>query len=297
MDPVSSHVVLPLELEWQIFEICACSRPVTIPKLMLVARRVKEWVEPLLYRTIVISVIYSIDGHPDFTEDILWTVLRSKPAAFFRDSVRHVLIHGTWDDDADWTDFVRFVLSICTGVQTLFVSQSHPLLELSTMPFGLKHLCTTFMPLLIDIPSTSPLFAQLTHLELIGPASTDENTDISTTVALLPRLTHLSFNEESEEAAVPFIPSYLTVLQNCASLSVLISLWDHDYPEDLLSQYVHALAKDPRFVVLDGTEWFRDWEMEVLDGSGYWSQAENFIAKRRSGEIDAREYRMSRQYP
>jgi hypothetical protein len=39
----SLAVELPLELERHIFEICALSRPVGIPKLMLVGWRVKEW--------------------------------------------------------------------------------------------------------------------------------------------------------------------------------------------------------------------------------------------------------------
>jgi hypothetical protein len=39
----SSAPMLPLELEREIFEICAYLRPVSIPRLMLVACRVKEW--------------------------------------------------------------------------------------------------------------------------------------------------------------------------------------------------------------------------------------------------------------
>jgi hypothetical protein len=39
----SSLPTLPSELEREIFEICAVSRPVCIPKLVLVAQRVKEW--------------------------------------------------------------------------------------------------------------------------------------------------------------------------------------------------------------------------------------------------------------
>jgi hypothetical protein len=34
---------LPRELEREIFELCDLSRPTFIPKLMLVAQRVKEW--------------------------------------------------------------------------------------------------------------------------------------------------------------------------------------------------------------------------------------------------------------
>ena len=51
-------------------------------------------VKPLLYRTIVVSVCYSIEGHPKFINQILSTALRSKLPAFFRNSVRHLLLHG-----------------------------------------------------------------------------------------------------------------------------------------------------------------------------------------------------------
>ncbi|KAJ7622098.1 hypothetical protein FB45DRAFT_121814 [Roridomyces roridus] len=40
---------LPPELERDLFELAAYTRPRSIPKLMLVAWRVKAWVEPLLY--------------------------------------------------------------------------------------------------------------------------------------------------------------------------------------------------------------------------------------------------------
>ncbi|KAJ7889762.1 hypothetical protein B0H13DRAFT_1578090, partial [Mycena leptocephala] len=182
---------LPLDLERHIFELCACSRPVVIPKLMLVAWRVKEWVEPLLYRTIIISPSYSnskmIEGYPGFTKQIVSTVMHSKPAVFFRDSVRHLLLHAVSDD------FVRYLLSTCTGVENLWAPNAGcALVEFSTTPFPLKHLYTRFVPLFHDVPSTSPIFDQLTNLELIGPPS--EQVDISSKLSLLPRLTHLSFN-------------------------------------------------------------------------------------------------------
>jgi hypothetical protein len=39
----SGSPTLPRELEREIFELCTLSRPVCIPKLMVVAQRVKEW--------------------------------------------------------------------------------------------------------------------------------------------------------------------------------------------------------------------------------------------------------------
>jgi hypothetical protein len=69
-------------------------------------------------------------------------------------------------------------------------------------------------------------------------------------------------------------------LQNCQSLSVLVSL-DNTFYE----YFVHTLSKDLRFVVMD-CSWFQDWQNGVHAGRDYWSRAESFISKRRSGEID-----------
>ncbi|KAJ6505111.1 hypothetical protein C8R45DRAFT_544408 [Mycena sanguinolenta] len=52
---------LPPELERRIFEIAALACPVRIPTLMLVARRVKFLVEPLLYRVVFLKD--STTGH------------------------------------------------------------------------------------------------------------------------------------------------------------------------------------------------------------------------------------------
>ncbi|KAJ7137604.1 hypothetical protein C8R43DRAFT_609431 [Mycena crocata] len=43
MERLSLETTLPLDLERHIFELCAHWRPVSIPKLMLVAWRVKVW--------------------------------------------------------------------------------------------------------------------------------------------------------------------------------------------------------------------------------------------------------------
>ncbi|KAJ7887124.1 hypothetical protein B0H14DRAFT_2696630 [Mycena olivaceomarginata] len=51
---MSNPPKLPPELECTIFEIAALARPKMIPSLILVAHRVKHWVEPLLYRVIMV---------------------------------------------------------------------------------------------------------------------------------------------------------------------------------------------------------------------------------------------------
>ncbi|KAF7317625.1 hypothetical protein MKEN_00849900 [Mycena kentingensis (nom. inval.)] len=46
---------LPRELERAIFELAALRRPRSIPVLMLVAWRVKEWLDPVLFRSLDIG--------------------------------------------------------------------------------------------------------------------------------------------------------------------------------------------------------------------------------------------------
>ncbi|KAJ7095067.1 hypothetical protein C8R44DRAFT_813875 [Mycena epipterygia] len=45
---------LPPELERLVFESAALSHATDIPNLILVAWRIKNWVEPLLYRAVLV---------------------------------------------------------------------------------------------------------------------------------------------------------------------------------------------------------------------------------------------------
>ncbi|KAF8212858.1 hypothetical protein K438DRAFT_1805181, partial [Mycena galopus ATCC 62051] len=76
---------LPSELECIIFEIAALLRPQTIPSLMLIAQRVKHWVEPLLYRVLILSTNKGINTHgfPCIPIDVLRSAIARKPPPFF----------------------------------------------------------------------------------------------------------------------------------------------------------------------------------------------------------------------
>ncbi|KAJ7434673.1 hypothetical protein FB451DRAFT_956255, partial [Mycena latifolia] len=197
---------LPPELERKIFEICALGRPVSIPKLMLVALRVKEWVEPLLYRTITLNAVEpSVDGYPNFTSSILRRAIRRKSATFFQIAVRNLHFFEDCEDD------LVMILSICTGVENLSLGMLEddpviPCLEL----LRLKRLCADVGPSLRYFSATHPLFSQITHLELLDVANTD--TALYSQLSLLPNLTHLSFNHGV------FIPISSFLLKTCRSL-------------------------------------------------------------------------------
>ncbi|KAJ6550994.1 hypothetical protein DFH09DRAFT_603637 [Mycena vulgaris] len=262
----------PPELERQIFEICALSRPVVIPRLMLVAWRVKEWVEPLLYRTIALDLPSPIAGFPVFTSQNLLAVMQRKPESFFQHAVSDLLLLGHPRTD---------ILSVCTGVKNLSIDyltmddESIPLLA----TFPLTHLYIEVVPLLHALTPTSPLFSQMTHLELFDG---EDDPIISTGLPLLPRLTHVSFANRG------FLRSCLDLLETSNSLSVLVCLDN----EEMLSGEAESLSTDLRFVAMSLIYYGKDWQMGAHSGEDYWSRAERFIAQRRSGEIDAIEYRI-----
>ncbi|KAJ6505163.1 hypothetical protein C8R45DRAFT_545381 [Mycena sanguinolenta] len=107
---------LPPELERRICEIAAVACPIRIPTLMLVARRVRFWVEPLLYRVVFLKD--STTGQllrdlnlPAFTAD----ALEQRPPNSFR-HVRHLFI----DDDVVKRPTLKSWLLACTGVTNLY---------------------------------------------------------------------------------------------------------------------------------------------------------------------------------
>ncbi|KAJ6592305.1 hypothetical protein DFH09DRAFT_906548, partial [Mycena vulgaris] len=196
----------PLELEREIFEICVLSRPKSIAKLMLVACRVKEWVEPFLYRTIALDVPPQMDDFPSFKLEIMLSMFKRKPTSFFRDAVLHLHI--------PWYYCLDPILPVCTGVQNLSLDDDlffgDEIIQLLA-PLRPTHLCIDLDPILRTLRPGHSFFSQITHLELLG---SPDFLDISTGLALVPRLTHLSFNQ--------YVRAALQILETCKSLSVLV---------------------------------------------------------------------------
>ncbi|KAJ7480311.1 hypothetical protein B0H11DRAFT_2233436 [Mycena galericulata] len=222
----------------------------------------------------MLSYTAPIDGYPNFTDKMLSSAMRSKPPTFFRHSVRNLLLYCIPNSQE--------ILTVCTGVENLWiVGRAAGQFDFSAQQLPtLKHLYTDYLEWLFGPPATRPLFPQLTHLELMGPTEVDEE-DIDillSSVSQLPQLTHLAFYEEG------FTSIFLPLLETCGSLEVLVFISGKLLRE---LEYENSLANDLRFVVLPtSSKWFEDWQSGLHTGVDYWSRAECFIAKRRSGEID-----------
>ncbi|KAJ7461182.1 hypothetical protein FB451DRAFT_1269148 [Mycena latifolia] len=266
----------PPELERHIFEICALSRPVFIPTLMLVAWRIKEWVEPLLYRTIALDLTAPMDGFPVFTSEKLLSVIARKPASFFRDTVRNLLLltHA-------YIDVLKVVLPVCTGVQNLCVESLDPEMIALFAPFPLNRLYIEQDPF-GALPPVHPLFSHLTHFEMEMVYWPDD-TPMWTALALLPLLTHLSFSADDDS----FIPISHRLLETCKTLSVLVILIN-----PFQSVQDPTSSRDFRVVAMPLVYYAKDWQKGAQSGKDYWSRAESFIEQRRSGKIDASQYRI-----
>ncbi|KAF7369479.1 hypothetical protein MVEN_00277600 [Mycena venus] len=285
-----SPPVFPTELEREIFKIAARSYPQSIPKFIVVAWRVKLWVEPLLYRTIIF--IEPENAHmksqimprvPIHSRDTLSPILQYKGQPFFADATRNLLIHIKEIGDAE------LVFSHCRGIENLWLfvppsTGSRILSQLADLPLKQFHGSVVQLfgsPEQIDF--SHRFFSQITHLSLL-----DNTMETLSSFFLLPNLTHLSVDA--------FLAGeFHTVLQTCPWLRVFVATEMIRMPP-IIDNYPErdVFAKDPRFVVIDYdlTAGLRDWQMGTYSGNDFWSRAEDFVARRRSGEVDISQYRL-----
>ncbi|KAJ6512993.1 hypothetical protein C8R45DRAFT_331308 [Mycena sanguinolenta] len=266
-------VELPTELQMEIFELAALSYPVAIPNFMLVAWWVKKWVEPFLYRTIVF--VDSIKHYPTFRPGVLLRAIRSKPASFFRESVRNLNLTQYHISSED----ARTIISACSGVVNLHIANQQMLSRsfLDVLP-PVKRLYAAlemlFHPSAVNF--SHPSLSQLTHLEVADPLR-EATADQWAGLAALPRLTHLSFTD-----CWAIFPVFRRVLDTCKSLQILVLLTTSNPLQLGRRGGNELLFQDPRFVAMICLYHQWDWQMGVHSGQDYWARAEDFVAKRRA---------------
>ncbi|KAJ7798772.1 hypothetical protein B0H14DRAFT_2905776 [Mycena olivaceomarginata] len=246
---------LPPELERQIFEIAALSCPKDIPTLMRISRRIKYWVEPLLYRVIVLSPhdLYRLSGiddaksFPSVTAADLLDHITTKSPSFFGASVTHLYFDG--DIPISTLDAI---LGACLGIDNLG-------------PFDF----------------TVPLFCNITHLQIWDNYAALQ-AEICTGLARMPRLTHLALNTVA--SVVPVLhPRLLANVRLCA----IVFLVRHRPNPTPLG------VDDARFVCIVRDSYFTDWFHGATSGLNFWALADALIAARRAGKVNASMYCVS----
>ncbi|KAJ7164436.1 hypothetical protein C8R46DRAFT_1099522 [Mycena filopes] len=276
--------VFPLELERMILEIAALTEPSSVSKLMLIAWRVKEWLEPLLCRVIYLPTVGSsptqMCGFPTASAPLL-ELVAAKPAG-----VRYLYIEAGGNNST-----IKDLLTACPQITDLYSHQ--PLGESLAAVQNLRALrrLTLDMSLLFDpgpIDFALPCLRGVTHLELIdepfGPfgdaLAQEECLDQYRNLALMPALTHLALNQADFCLSLrPLFKAALAALQSIVFLSSIMDV--PAYQGD-----VHACSADDRFVYVGQTNFAADWFEGAKTGKDYWALADAFISARRAGKID-----------
>ncbi|KAJ7052099.1 hypothetical protein C8F01DRAFT_1262317 [Mycena amicta] len=293
---------LPRELERKIFYTAALLNPSTIPILSRVARRVRIWVEPLLYRTLQFS------NRPHHVSQL--NAASTKPPEFLARAVRCLVLYARHDYNA-----AHGILSLCTGVTGLavapgpFVQKLLPVL--STMPI---QQFAGYLSQITDVTKESPpeaiaadpLLRCLTRLDLFDSLSLPSGLAIMRILPSLPSLTHLAITHDYQVvshidaiSSLPFLthlgmrhPSGpLTtirdwlegILKTCRSLRILALLTFSHLDVAQASRDVPESVRDPRLVL----SFYKSWFEGVLDGPNYWTVVEDFVARERRREVDA----------
>ncbi|KAJ7177122.1 hypothetical protein C8R46DRAFT_1078197 [Mycena filopes] len=277
--------VFPAELERIIFETVAHMRPVSIPRLMRVANRVKIWLEPILYRTLSLceDIKHIPPGYLPFRSDSVLDLIRSNQ--FPGKAVRHLLLQTEGDRP--------LLLSSCPSVEYLWINPDlgpdvFPAIEGMPLKRLYCNLTALFGP---DRPLdfTHRMFSLLTHLEISISLWHDDEPSALENLVLIPNLTHLAFRDPI------FKDLWLPLLRGCPLLRVLLVL-DCDLRYELNGELEPAVLADPRFVEMHigWTRYTTEWIIGAHTDIDYWSRAEEFVEKRRLGEVDVLHYWINR---
>ncbi|KAJ7493005.1 hypothetical protein B0H11DRAFT_2228333 [Mycena galericulata] len=274
---------LPPELEHAIFEISALSWPIAIPNLMLVAQRVKIWVEPILYRIVFLSdgEAPPVEGFPRFTSETFLQAIDRKPPEFFKYAVRYLFLY-----DPEEVRTLDSILAACTGIASLFALSglAGHLSALNALD-SLRHLAVNIVDLFGPNPTgcfVQPLFYNITHLELLDFPS-EHLPDAAASLSLIPHLTHFAFGESI------LCGGLCDVLHSCAHLACIVLL----LVDPMDSGDIRAagpLLEDVIFVVIYQLDFKVDWLHRASGGRDHWALADAFLTARQTGKVDRSHY-------
>ncbi|KAJ7488961.1 hypothetical protein FB451DRAFT_1552893 [Mycena latifolia] len=265
-----SSPFFPPELEREIFETTAELYPETIyhwPCLLLIAKRVHEWIERIKYRTIISRV-----NHPHACPlRLLQNAIRSnlKSADFFYDRVRHLFI-----ENYNRKDELQSILAACSGIQSLMLNTwSGPAILPSLGVMKPRRLSISVGDLFSGAVSTElshPAFTFVTHLHVWDYLLF--NSSLWSQFVLLPALTHLALYGRDESHVI-------SLLSACPKIAVLIFMSNNDLTVPSVD--------DARFVCMELPygDYLDNWLAGTKGDVDFWVRTERFIAKKRRGEI------------
>ncbi|KAK7045263.1 hypothetical protein R3P38DRAFT_3177483 [Favolaschia claudopus] len=269
MDPI-----LPPELEREIFELAARQDQSIVPPLLTVCHRVRSWVEPLLYRVLLVSS-YQVPA---------LVALKSKPAAFKKTAVRHVFIES-YKGETRAQDLLSELTEIESGAPSRPRYPAHP--KAQSTPAGNLPARGLTASEWARATLPRPVFLTVTHFELYyEPDHSDpQSWEDWSTLASLPALTHLCLTRCLADG------TFRPVVKYCQALKVLIAgFWDMYLKYEATKFAENLVVKDPRVVVMVFPTFKQNWVLGARGGSDFWARADAFLAGKMRKEIDSSVY-------
>jgi hypothetical protein len=244
----------PLELERLVFETAARSQPSQIKRLMLIARRVRDWVELLRFEALHIRDETSLDR--------IVMILNAKPPGFVARAVKTILFtYNTFDSGFN----VGLLLSMCTGLVRL---KTELIPEGVLFPMRLQQLSIADAPHLTALPET------ITYLEIFWASIGNRRYPYE----IFPNLTHLALAVEFrgwDAGSTNLITDMVDhILNTCRCLQMPVLLFERDSRQACVEGLQHIVSPRLFFGCLQGHD--EDWE-DCLFGDDVWTKASRSI--------------------
>ncbi|KAF8206825.1 hypothetical protein K438DRAFT_448822 [Mycena galopus ATCC 62051] len=248
-----------------------------MPALVLVARRVKIWIEPLLFRTI--SIHHTV---PPLPFSRLPFAAVAKLVIFQPDALREHTRHVCFVD-VRLADVVPDFLSRCRCIMNLAFVRTVwvPHLDFLLTRLPLERLSFTLRALGMIFPWPDPfdgahsLFSSITHLSILDYEVQADDWRTWSGLAEIPNLTHLSSINGMSNSVLR------GALKHCTRLEALVWVYPSQASLDENEAPTTEITDDPRFVALVVSNRFVDWETGARGGSDYWADASALVEARR----------------
>ncbi|TFK61022.1 hypothetical protein BDN72DRAFT_850026 [Pluteus cervinus] len=276
----TSHEIFPPELEELIFSLAFHNNRKDVMNLILVAKRVHEWLIPEVYK---VTMFYSGEG------DVGRLKPSSKNLVHYGQHVRHLMLSTRWGPEKTGLDNLPSeCLSFCPNVVDIALwlvdpSSSRQLIDqllnlpnLTRLSLNLR----SFDAPLANDPSSRELphpFSTVTHLDILGITAVYTTRQIQ---QLFPSLTHIAFNRYGVQN------SAIEDVLNAWNSQLKVVVWHHGtstqpWPEVLpTSEYTQV--DDPRLVIMRYSRgYIEGWYHEAIGRRGLWTMAEEAVKSRR----------------
>ncbi|KAF7363906.1 hypothetical protein MSAN_01048700 [Mycena sanguinolenta] len=270
---------LPVELERKIFELSASIHPECALTLVRVARRLRIWIKPLLYRTFTIDLRTPRPEFPRLSLGAISKLVALDPQAV-RDHTRHVCFVEL--SKVDGPVIIDFLSRCAVVVDLAFMSagprfeEPHPdaFAALSLRRLSVSRLSLSMLGRAVFAGHS--IFSRLTHLDILDFGDCNHYGGPQTVLQRMPCLTHLSTAPGPKSLSDSALRQVMVV---CEKLEVLVFRYptQQDLDEDRARTQI---TDDPRFVMLVVPDRVLDWELGTQGGEDYWAVASALAMRR-----------------